>query len=426
MANNSLLTTSKITREAVRLFVNSNMFIRNVDRQYDNEFGRKGEKIGSQLRIRLPNDYTVTKGPAASVQDTTEQQTVLTLATQAHVDVSFATVDLLLSLDDFSERILRPAMNNLAGQVAVDVMSVTEAGFITLPSQAPAAPLTATTGGACNIVYNTNDGTSTGTLISPNSGTVLDAGAVLSNNSARLDRRDVVLDPRTEARLVNSLSGLFNPTPHISAQYESGQMKNALGFDFYMDQTVIKHTTGTFTAGTVSTGGQTGYTLTTNAMTGQLLVGDIITIAGVAAVNRVNKQTTGELRQFVVTANTATTSGTTINIYPAITPAVGGNSVQYQTVTASPLANATILMLIAPSTTYRKNIAYVPEALTMVTGDLPLPKNVDAARAQYDGVSMRMLTQYQAGTDQEISRIDVLYGALAVRPEWMCTIADVV
>lgn len=421
MAGNSLLTTSKITREAVRLFVNSNMFLRNVDRQFDSEFGAKGEKIGSQLRVRLPNDYTVTKGPAASVQDTTEQQTVLTMATQAHVDVSFSTADMLLSLDDFSERILDPEMNNLAGAVAVDVMSVVEQGFITLPSNGPAAPLIATTGGFCNIAYNV-DGS--GNLISPNSGTVLDAGAILSNNSARLNRRRVVQSPRTEARLVNSLSGLFNPATRISAQYESGQMKNALGFDFFMDQTVVNHTSGTMTTGTVSTGSQTGYSLQVNAITGTLNVGDIITIGGVNAVNRVTKQSTGELRTFVVTAPVAN-GGTTIGIYPAIIPAVGGNAVQYQTVAASPLANATVTNLL-PAQTYRKNAAYVPEAITMVTGNLPLPRNVDAARAQYDGISMRMLNQYQVGTDQEIYRIDVLYGALAVRPEWGVIVADVV
>lgn len=420
---NTFLTTSKITREAVRLFVNSNLFIQNIDRQYDSDFGKKGEKIGSQLRIRLPNDYTVTKGPAASVQDTTEQQTVLTLATQAHIDVSFAEIDLMLSLDDFSERVLAPAMNNLAGQVAVDMMTVFEQGYITLPSNGPLAALTATTGGVCNIAPNyLADGT---TLTNPNSGTVLDAGAILSNNSARTDKRNLVQDPRTEARLVNSLSGLFNPSARVSEQYSSGKMKNALGFDFFMDQTTIKHTTGTFTAGTVNGGSQSGYTLAVNAITGTLTVGDIITIAGVNAVNRVTKQTTGELRQFVITAPAAS-GATSLSIYPAIVAPVAGNAVQYQTVTASPLTSAVITMIIAPSTTYRKNVAYVPEAITMVTGDLPLPKNVDAARAQHDGVSMRMVTQYQVGTDQEVTRIDTCYGGLLVRPEWAAIVPDVI
>jgi hypothetical protein len=421
---NSLLTTSKITREAVLLFLNANQLIRNVNRQYDADFGKAGEKIGSQLRIRLPNDYTVTKGPAASVQDTTEQQTVLTMATQAHVDISFTSVEQALSLDDFNDIILDPAMNNLAGQVALDIASVTDQGFVSIPTgpgMAPPAPLTATTGGFCNIAYNV-DGS--GNLISPNSGTVLDAGAILSNNSARLDKRKIVQSPRTEARLVNSLSGLFNPASRVSSQYESGQMKNALGFDFFMDQTVVNHTSGTMTTATVSAGGQTGYTLAVNAISGTLNVGDIITVAGVNAVNRVNKQTTGELRTFVVTSAVAN-GGTSIGIYPAIVPAVNGNAVQYQTVTASPLANATVTNLL-PNMTYRKNAAYVPEAITMATGDLPLPANVKASRAQYDGVSLRILTQYMVGTDQEITRCDILYGGLAVRPEWGCILADVI
>lgn len=417
--SNSLLTTSKITREAVRLFVNSNLFLQNVNRQYDDEFGKKGEKIGSQLRVRLPNDYTVTKGPAASVQDTTEQQTVLTLATQAHVDVSFATVDLLLSLDDFSERILMPAMNNLAGQVAVDVMSVTNQGYITLPNNAPSAPLTATTGGACNLVYNE----SSGTLVAPTSSTLLDGIATLQNNSAPDGARKLVLSPRTNARIVNSLTGLLNPVTEISAQYRSGEMKNGLGYRaIFADQTVVPHTSGTFTTGTSSAAVSSGYSIPMNAITGTLTVGDIITVQGVYAVNRVTKQTTGELRQFVVTAAVAN-GGTSISVYPAITPPVNGNAVQYQTVTAGVGSGATVTQLL-PNTTYRKNIAYAPEAITMVTGDLPLPKNVEAARAQYDGVSMRMVTQYMVGTDQDITRTDVLYGALMVRPEWGVVVAD--
>jgi hypothetical protein len=368
------------------------------------------------------------KGPAASIQDTTEQQTVLTMATQAHIDVSFSTADLMLSVDDFRDIILKPMMNNLAGQVAIDVMNVFEYGYIPLPvvngSNPIAAPLTATTGGSCNIAPNyLSDNT---TLTNPSSGTMLDARAILANNSTPGGDRKLVFDPRTNSRIVNSLTGLLNPTPKISKQYESGQMMSGLGYAaIFEDQAAVKHTTGTFTAGTVNGANQTGYTLTVNAITGTLNVGDIITLAGVNAVNRVTKATTGELRTFVVTANVAS-GATSIPIYPAIIPPSGGNAVQYQTVTASPGNNATITMIIAPSTTYRKNVAYAPEALTMVSGDLPLPKNVDAARAKYDNVSLRMATQWQVGTDQEVTRLDTLYGALLTRPEWSCVVPDVI
>lgn len=399
--SNSLLTINMITREAVRLFQNTNAFIQNIDRQYDDSFAVNGAKIGSALRIRLPNDYVVRTGAAASIQDTAEQSTTLTMATQKGVDVSFSSVDLTLSLDDYSERILAPQINNLAGAIAADIMSGAETGI-------------------CNLVSNT-DGS--GNIISPVSTTYLTADAVLDLNSAQNGDRKVVNDPITNARVVASLTGLLSPVQEISKQYRNGKMFQALNFEWMKDQTVLKHTAGTFSAGTVNGANQTGTTLVTNAITGTLKAGDIITIAGVNAVNRVTKATTGQVRQFVVLADVAN-GGTSISIYPAITPAVGGNSVQYQTVTASP-ANAAVITLGTPAgVTYRKNIAFAPQAVTMATADLMMPNNVETAREVFDGISMRMVQQYQIGTDQEIQRVDVLYGYLYVKPEWAVTVCD--
>jgi hypothetical protein len=402
---NTILTISMITREAIELFVNSNAFIKNVDRQFDDEFGRGGAKIGSQLRIRLPNDFIVTSGPGISVQDTAEQQTVLVMSTQQHVDVSFTQADLLLSLDDFAERILLPMMNNLAGSVALTIMQNTE-------------------GAISNIQGNLDAG---GNIQTPNAGTYLLAGARLDDNSAPKPARKIINDQWTQARVVQSLTGLLNPAAAISEQYYEGVMYRALGFIWFMDQTVIKHTAGTFSAGTVNGANQTGPSLVTNAITGTLVAGDVITIAGVNSVNRVTKQTTGMLRQFVVTVNAAS-GATGLTIYPSIIPAgAGGASVQYQTVTVSPANSATISLYTLASVTFRRNFAYAPQMITMATGDLPIPANLQqSARHRYDNVSMRSLTQYQIGTDQEISRLDVLFGSLSPRPEWGCLVPDVV
>lgn len=401
--SNNLLTISMITREAVALFVNSNAFIKNINRQFDDEFGKNGSKIGSQLRIRLPNDYTVADGPALQVQDTSEQQTVLTMATQKHVDVSFTTADLLLSLDDFSERCLAPMMNNLAGAVAYNIMQNSAEAI-------------------CNINGNMS---ATNVVQTPNSGTFLDAQATLALNSAPAGAQKIINSPRTEARVVQSLSGLLNPGSAISDQYYDGTMYRALGAVWFQDQTVLTHTAGTFTAGTVMGAGQTGTVLTTNAITGTLVAGDIFTIANVFAVNRVFKATTGELRQFVATAAVASL-GTSISIYPAIVPAVGGNAVQYQTVDASPANGAAITLYTNPSAVYRKNFRYIPQMITMATGDLPMPANKVTARHKYDMVSMRFIKDYIIGTDQEVSRLDVLFGSLVVRPEWGVIVPDTV
>lgn len=401
MANN-LLTIDMITRGAVALFRNSNLFLQNIDTQYDNAFGIDGAKIGDTLRIRLPNDFVVSDGPALSVQDTSEQYTSLTLQYQRHVDVSFTSKEKTLSLDNYTELFLMPMMNNLAGNVAATVMANTADGF-------------------CNLVANT-DGS--GNIISPTATTILEAGASLSNNSANMmPGWKLIESPTTDARVTASLSGLLNPATNISEQYRSGQMKNGLGFDFYKDQTVLVHTSGTFTAGTVSSASQTGSVIATNAITGTLKKGDIITFDGVYGVNRVTKQTQGTLRQFVVTADVAS-GATSIPIYPALVPASNGNAVQYQTVDVSPASSANINLVTKPSERYYKNFAYSPKAITLGTADLVMPPAVETSRHVYDGVSMRAVTQYIIGTDQLATRLDVIFGQKNLRGEWGTIVAD--
>lgn len=406
---NTLLTIDMITREAIRLWKNSNAFLMNVDHQYDDSFAQTGAKIGSTLRIRLPNDYVVRKGPNLNLNDTTEQNTTLVLATQAGTDMAFSTKERTMDLDDYSERVLAPAVNVTTGQVAVDLMGASE-------------------GGICNWVANQDAGNN---ILNPIAGTYLDAGATLDLNSAPMGNRKIVNSPRTEARVVASLAGLFNPAGTISRQYTTGRIYEALNFTWMKDQTTIVHTNGALAqaSATVNGANQTGLSLTVNALAAGLNIGDIITIAGVNAVNRITKETTGELRQFVVTANVAA-GATTIPIYPAIVPPVGGQKVQYQTVTASPANGAAVNPVsgLAASTVYRKNFAYCPEAVTIAMADLEMPtKSVEeSAREQFDGVSIRMLTGYFIGTDQLITRLDVLYGFLWIRPEWACIVADAV
>jgi hypothetical protein len=403
---NSLLTINMITREAVRLWKNSNAFIQNVDMQYDDSFAVVGAKIGSTLRIRLPNDFTVATGPALSVQDTAEQSTTLVLATQKHVDIAFNMADRTLSLDDYSRRILAPMVNVLAGNVAMDIMRGAE-------------------GGICNLVANQD---TTMTLLNPVARTYLDAGAILDMNSGPVANRKIVNSPITQARVVGSLVGLLNPAPEISRQYVTGKMYDALGFIWMSDQTTISHRNGTLAQGSATVNGanQTGLVLAVNALANNLNQGDIVTIAGVNACNRITKDDTGLLRQFVVTAPVPA-GGTNVPIYPAIIAPISNQPVQYQTVTASPANGAVVNPTngFAAGQAYRKNFAYAPEAVTLATADMEMPRNVhEAAREEFDGVSMRMVTDYFIGTDQLITRLDVLYGYLWIRPEWAVVVAD--
>jgi hypothetical protein len=408
-----------ITKYSIKLFINSNFFMQSINRQYDERFGQEGAKIGAQLRIRLPNDYTVTDGPGISLQDTIEQQDLLTVSYQRHVDVAFTTAERTLDIDDYAERILMPRVNVLAGNVAQTIMYGSE-------------------GGVCNIAANVD---SSNNILAVNSTPYLNAGALLDDNSAPYlgtkGERKVVNDPHTDARATAALQGLFNPATSISQQFMSGTMKNALGFSWMRDQTVIKHTSGTQASGTLNGANQSGVTLTVTGLTGTLAQGDIITIAGVNAVNRVTKATTGQLRQFVVTA-AAAVNATTISIYPALIPPLsttpymqlGYTPQQYQTVSAYPASNAAWNQFTNASATYRKSIAYAPDAVTMVVAPLWMPPGgkgvVEAARHEMDDVSMRSLVCYEPGTDQPVDRLDVLFGYLYIRPEWASVVADVI
>jgi hypothetical protein len=416
---NSILTPSMITRYSIRMFLNTNYFIQNISRQFESQFGIEGARIGAQLRIRYANQYTVTDGPGIAVQDTSEQQFLLTVATQRHVDVAFTSAEITLDIDDYMERIVLPRVNALAANVALQIMT----------NVAPTVRnITANVDASNNILPVTDSPFAL-------------ARAILEENSApnfgEQGMRKVVLQPRSDTRVQLALRGLLNPVESISKQYNSGMMYEALQFRWFEDQSVASHTTGTMTTATVNGAGQTGNALTVNTITGTLNAGDVITVAGVNAVNRVNFSSLGTLSQFVVTANVAN-GATSIPIYPAIIPPANNTPYgglpytpqQYQTVTASPANNATITPFANAGVTYRENLAYSPDAITMVVAPLWIPPNekgvIAAARHNFDTLSMRSLVCYEPSTDQPIDRLDILFGSAVPRPEWICQVADAV
>ena len=417
MPGNNLLTPSMITRYSVPLFLNSNMFMMSVNRDYDDRFGQEGAKIGAQLRVRIPNDYSVTDGPGLSLQDTIEQQVVLTVATQRHVDIAFTTAERTLSIEDYAARFIMPRMNKLAGNIAQTLMFGSQG---------------AVPNAAANVDANNN-------ILAIGQTAVLNAGALLDDNGApdlgTMDARKLANDPHTDAKLVASLAGQFNPATRISAQFNTGTMKNALGFDMFRDQTVIKHTTGSATTATVNGANQTGTALTINALVGTINQGDVITVAGVLAVNRTTFASTGLARQFTATQNVPA-GATSIPVYPALIPAASQvpyaglpyTAQAYMTVTASPANNAVVTPFANASVTYRQSLAFQRDAVSLVIAPLWMPPNgkgvVESARHEFDRCSLRSLVCYEPGTDQPIDRVDALFGFFYPRGEWGVQVCD--
>ena len=413
--SNNLLTISKITNEALMVLENELTFTSEVNRDYDDQFAVSGAKIGNTVNVRRPGRFIGTTGPALNVEDFNETSVPVTLDTQFHVDTQFTTQDLALSLDMFSDRILKPAVAAIANKMDRD-------GLVTAKNK------------TANIV---------GTAGTPPTGliTYLTAGAYLDSEGAPRDgRRSCIVEPFTSATIVDSLKGLFMPSDKISAQYEKGLMGvDSAGMSWKMDQNVVSHTfgsyatsvlttnTATFT-GSLSTGWASTSTITIAAATANanLKQGDVIQIANVFAVNPQNRQAYGsnKLRNFVVTADVTITSGSSASV--TVSPAIitGG---QFQNVTvAATSSSAAVTPFNNTGTVSPQNVVMHRNAFTLATADLELPEGVHFAGRASDkelGLSIRVVRQYTINNDSIPTRLDVLYGWAPLYPELACRVA---
>ena len=398
---NSLLTIDMITRKSLAILENNLVLSRNINRQYDDSFAVEGAKIGSSLRIRLPDRVLVTDGAALQTQDDNEQYTTLTVSTQKHVGINFTSAELSMQLDDFADRVLKPRISQLASSIDADVANVfaSVGNSVGTPGTTPATALV-----------------------------MLQAQQKMNEAAAPMSPRYLTVNPAANAALVNGLSGFFNPSDSISRQFKSGMMgENVLGYEeVNMSQSIKSFTVGsrTATGGTtsaaVTTEGATTISITGAGASGTVKAGDVFTLSSRHAVNPQTRESTGSLFQFVALADvTLDGSGagtiTVAPIYSAAHPLA--------TVVSLPATSSAVVFLGAASTTYPQNIAYHKDAFTLATADLILPQGVDmASRANHNGISMRIVRQYDINNDRMPCRVDVLYGYAAIRPQLACRV----
>jgi len=412
--SNNLLTISKITNEALMVLENELTFTSEVNREYDDQFAVTGAKIGNTLNVRRPGRFIGTTGPALNVEDFNETSVPVTLSTQFHVDTQFTTQDLALSLDMFSDRVLKPAIAAIANKIDFDGLTMAK-------------------NSTANIV---------GTAGTPPTGliTYLTAQAYLDSEGAPRDgRRSCIIEPFTSATIVDSLKGLFNPQTQVSNQYTKGLMgRDSGGMNWKMDQNVVNQTFGSYSdtlstntatfTGSIATGWASTSTITlvSSAGTAALKQGDVIQIANVFAVNPQNRAAygSGKLRNFVVTANVTVASGggTAVTVSPAI---ITGGQFQNVVVTATS-STAVVTPFNKTGATSPQNIIMHKNAFTLATADLELPDGVHFAGRASDkelGLSIRVVRQYTINNDSIPTRLDVLYGWAPLYPELACRVA---
>ena len=358
----------------------------------DDSFAVEGAKIGSTLRIRLPDRALVTDGAALQVQDDNEQYTTLAVSSQKHIGVNFTTAELTMQLDDFADRVLKPRISQLAASIDADVANSFKyiGNSVGTPGTTPATSLV-----------------------------LLQAQQKLNENAAVMSPRYATVNPAANAALIEGMKGLFNPVSAISKQFKNGMFgEGILGYDeLNMSQSVKQFTTGsragTVTVSTsVTTEGSTSIVLTGLGST-TIKAGDVFTIGSVFAVNPQTRESTGSLYQFVALADVTASTTATVTV-----PAMYSAGQALATVDALPVSGAAVTFLGAASTQYPQNLIYHKDAIAFATADLLMPQGVDmASRQVHNGISLRIVRQYDINNDRLPCRIDVLYGYSVIRPQ---------
>jgi hypothetical protein len=401
---NTVLTADIIAKEALMILDNELVMAKKVHRGFEKEFGQtvSGHQVGDTVSIRRPTDFTVRDGRTASNQDVVEGSTSITVDKQKGVDFQFTSADLTLDIKDLSERVIKPAMVQLANQVDSDLQSL----YRFVPNWV------GTPGQTINSYVDFAKAPER-----------LDELAVMQAD------RCATLSPADHWGLLGNQTALFIQNEARGA-YREGSLGKVGGIDTYMTQNVPTHTVGVATGTPLVNGGSQGSDYLTvkdtmiqnlvtdgwtNSTTGILKAGDVITIAGVFAVNPVTKATLPFLRQFTVMADAnsgASTGPATLSIYPAII-ATGA----FKNVSAAPADNAAITVLGTGGVGYRQNMAFHKNAFALAMVPLVMPSGaVGGARQSYNGMSVRVQPYYDGSNDVSNWRLDILYGVKAIDP----------
>lgn len=410
--SNNILTNTIITREAARVLHQEGTFQQNVNREYRDEFAKKGAKAGQTINMRLPSKYSVRKTAAFTGQDHVERSTPLAVLSQYGVDVSFTTAERTMSLDDFSKRVIRPAMSQLAAQIESDA-------------------ILALYKSVANGINATTDTKMTYRMFQK-------GGQMLTENLAPVSERTAILNPASTVEFMDATKGLFAAQSNLNEQFREGMMGRTGGFDVGENTLLMAHTNGTLAGSALTFGNALGVSTTANSwasttdisVTGQtsattLLAGDIITLSGVYAVHPESKRNYGRLQQFVVQSNvTLTTQASTysVTVKPAL---IYGEGNAFQNCALSGVSNTsglTITRLGSAGTAYAQDLFFHKDAFAIAFVDLEdvSPYGASCTRARVDDISIRFIQQYSVTDDKVLGRFDVLWGGAPLLPELAC------
>jgi hypothetical protein len=392
---NAFSNPQMIAEKALLRLENNLVIAGLINREYDGQFNATGTKKGVSINIRVPAQYEGREGQEAQIEGITDPTVPLKIDTQYGVDLGYSSQQEALNLEDYDEQVLDPATSRIAHYVDSKIF---EAAYLDVPNHV----------GTPGTNPNSID-------------TYIDAGTVLNDNAVPgPGLRRVVINPRMEGAVIKGEKNRFNKQSSVGGMLTTGHLGHEVGFDFYMAQGVKSHTIGNY-AGTPVTNAltaQVGTSLVTDGWTGStgLKRGDVFTIAGVVALNKETKDSTGQLRQFVVSADCNPSGGNmTISFLPEIVTAGA-----YRNCTNGAADNQTITLFGAANQRAAQGLAFHRDFMTMAMVDLYVPKGVDMAgraNSKKRNLSIRFVRFWDGRSDQIITRLDILFGLKVLRPE---------
>ena len=401
---NTLLTIDQITREALRLAHEKSAFIGTVNRQFDSSWSSDGP-TGDTLRIRIPSQYTRRKGSRVmAVQDSVQISTSLVRATQDGVDMRFNSRELALDIDRFSELHLAPAMATMISGIESDMFASLTKQVWNVAGTAGTAPNDLAAVGAARAKLNQG--------LAPKDG-----------------NRYIQMDSVTMGSLVNGLKGLFQDSSQIKEQYREGMVGRTAMADFYENERI--RTMSNMTSVNISSAKLSTFTITDGATAistqnfdVSVAAGQVFTIAGIYAAHPETKAAYASLQQFTVVSGTSVY----VSFQPPIYLSNANQNVAQQNgqvLSTLLLTSAALTFVGVQGTSYVQNLMYHRDAFTFATAELPLMgKSEKCVRKTFDGISLRLWQDSDIRNDELLTRIDILYGFAAIRPQWACRITS--
>lgn len=397
--SNQILTIDQITKASLAVLRSKLNFVNNINNQYDSSFAQSGAKIGDALRVRKPAQFVVRNGSTMVTKDYKENSVNLKIDSQTGVDVEFTGAELTLSLDEFTARVIEPAMARLAAEIESRVISKSIAGA--------------------------------GNVLKKGAGTIalkdfLKANAKLNKNAISPSGRYAWLSPDAQVEVLDELKGLFNSQSEISKQYTEGKMGRAAGLDWF-ENTFLPSLVIPAIATAVTDGALTAnFSKVVVKAAGNATVikaGTPFTIAGIYAVHPETGDTLGDLYSFVVAEDATASAAGAITLkltQPAIGPGALGVKVPGQNISAWPADEAVVATFT--NGTYQTNLVAQRDSIAFASADLPLPEGTNASREVLDGLSIRVVRGYDIKEDKHPCRFDILWGSGVLEPNGIVNI----